>query len=47
MVYITVYIDDILNTTNNETPFPELIKVFEYAFEIKAQEGYILKYFNF
>ena len=27
--YLTVYTDDVINTTNNETKFPELRRVFE------------------
>ena len=27
--YLTVSTDDVLNTTNNKTEFPELIRVFE------------------
>ena len=34
--YIRVSIDDVINTTNNETTFPELTKVFEENFEIKV-----------
>ena len=45
--YITVSTDDVINTTNNETSFTELRGVFEEKFEIKVQEGYILKYLNF
>ena len=35
--YLTVSTNDILNTTNNETAFPELTKVFEEHFEMKVQ----------
>ena len=46
--YLTVYTDVVLNTNNNnETYFPELRKMFEEEFEIKFQEGYVLKYINF
>ena len=45
--YIKVSTDDILNTYNNETKSPELIRVFEEAFEIKFQVGSVLKYINF
>ena len=45
--YITVSTDDILNTNNNETVFPELTRVFEEHCEMKFQEGYVLKYLNF
>ena len=37
---------DALNTTNNETFFPELIIFFEEDFEIKVQEGSVLEYLN-
>ena len=47
MYYLTVSTDDVLNTTNNEKEFTELRRFFEEAFEIKSQEGYVLKYFNF
>ena len=33
--YITVSTDDVLNTNNNETEFPELTRVFEEHFEMK------------
>ena len=45
--YLTVFIDDVLNTTNNQTVFPKLRRVFEEDFEIRIQEGSILKYLNF
>ena len=35
--YLTVSTDDVLNTTNNETAFTELIIVFEEHFEMKVQ----------
>ena len=35
--YITFYTDDAINTTNNETEFPELTRVFEENFEMKSQ----------
>ena len=35
--YLIVYTDDVLNTTNNETSFTELKRVFVKAFEIKFQ----------
>ena len=38
---------DILSTTNNETSFTELRIFVEEAFEIKFQEGSVLKYLNF
>ena len=42
--YLTVTTDYFLSTTNNETEFPEPRRVFEEAFEIKVQEGSVLKY---
>ena len=36
--YITVSTDDALNTTNNETTFPELTIVLEFHFDMKVQE---------
>ena len=45
--HLTVSTDDVLNTTNNETEFPELRRFFEEAFDIKVSEGYFLKYLNF
>ena len=47
VTYLRVSTDDFLNTNNNETSFSEIIRVFEEAFEIKFQEGYVLKYLNF
>ena len=47
MYYITVSTDDVLNTTNNENAFPELTKTFKENFEMKLQEGSVLKYLNF
>ena len=44
--YLTVSTDDFLITTDNETAFPELT-FFEENFEIKVQEGSVLKYINF
>ena len=41
--YLTVSTDDVLKTTNNETAFPELRRVFKEHFEVKVQEGYVLK----
>ena len=35
--YLIVYTDDVINTTNNETSFPELKRVFEEHFEMKLQ----------
>ena len=45
--YLTVSTDDVLNTTNNENAFPELKRVFKEDFEMKVQEGSVLKYLNF
>ena len=45
--YIMVSTDNFLSTINNETAFPELTRVFKERFEMKAQEGYLLKYLNF
>ena len=45
--YLKVYTDNDLNTTNNETEFPELTIVFEERFEMRFQEGYVLKYLIF
>ena len=44
--YLTVPTDDVLNTTNNETSFPELKIVFKEHFDMKVQEGSVLKYLN-
>ena len=44
---ITVSTDGFLNTINSETAFPELRRVFEEAFKIKFQEGYVFKYLHF
>ena len=35
--YLTVSADYVLNTTNNETAFPELTRVFKEHFEMKVQ----------
>ena len=45
--YPTVSTDDVLNTNNNENAFHELTRVFKEHFEMKVQEGSILKYLNF
>ena len=45
--YLTVSNDDVINTTNNETEFTELTRVYEEYFEIKVQEGSVFKYLNF
>ena len=44
--YIAVSTDDVLNTTNNDTEFTELTRVFEEHFEMIFQEGPVLKYLN-
>ena len=44
--YLSGSTDDVLNTTNNETSFPELTRVFEEHFEMKFQEGYVPMYPN-
>ena len=46
LYYLAVSTDDVLNTTNNEIEFPEIRRFFEEAFEIKFQEGSVLKYLN-
>ena len=45
--YLAVSTYGVINTNNNETDFTELRKVFEEAFEIKFQEGSVLRYPNF
>ena len=46
--YLTVSNDDdVFNTNNNETSFPELRRVFEEVFDNKSQEVSVLKYLNF
>ena len=47
MSYLTVSTDDVLNTTNNDNTFTELTRVFKEHFDIKVQEGSVLKYLNF
>ena len=42
--YPTVSTYSAPNTTNNETEFPELTRVFEEHFEMKVQEGSVIKY---
>ena len=37
--YLTIYTDDVLNTTYNENAFTELTRVFKEHFEMKVQEG--------
>ena len=43
MSYLKVSNDDVLNTTNNKTSFPELTRVLKEHFEIKVHEGSVLK----
>ena len=45
--YIKFSTGDFLNTTNNKTAFPEIRRVFEEGFYIKAQEQSVLKCLNF
>ena len=45
--YLTVYTDDVINNTTNDTAFPELTRVFKEHFDMKSQEGSVLKYLNF
>ena len=45
MSYIT-FSDDVINTNNNETSFPELTRVFEEYFEIKVHKGSVLNHLN-
>ena len=45
--YLTVSTDDVLNTTNNEKSFPEPTRVFKEHFDMKVQEGSVIKYLNF
>ena len=44
--YLTVSTDDVLNINKNKTAFPGLRRVYEEYFEIKIQEGSVLKYLN-
>ena len=44
--YLTVSTDDVINTTNNENAFPELTRVFQENFDMKVQEGSVLKCLN-
>ena len=41
--YLTVSTDDVLNTTNNGTEFPEPTRFFKEHFDMKVQEGSVLK----
>ena len=45
--YLRVSTDDVLNTINNDNAFTELTRVFKEHFEMKVQEGSVLKYLNF
>ena len=45
--YIKFSTGYIIDNNNNKAEFTELRIVFEEYFEIKAQEGYVLKYLNF
>ena len=45
--YLTVSTDYFINTNNNETAFPKPRIFFKEQFEIKVQEGSVLKYLNF
>ena len=45
--YITVYTDNLMDTTNNVIAYTELRRGFEEIFEIKFQEVYVIKYLNF
>ena len=45
--YLTVSTDDVLNNTNNDTSFHEQTIFFKEHFEMKVQEGSVLKYLNF
>ena len=47
MSCLTVPTDGAIDTTNNETAFPELTRVFNEHFEMKLQEGSVLEYLNF
>ena len=47
MSYPKVSNDDGLNTTNNETEFSELRRVFDEDSYIKPQEGYVIEDLSF
>ena len=47
MSFFKVSADDVLNTPNNETAFSELRIFLKEYFEIKFQDGCVLKYQNF
>ena len=42
--FFTVSTDDLINNTNNDSAFTETKKIFEEAFEIKIQEGSVIRY---
>ena len=45
--YLIFFTDDVLNTTNNETTFHGIRRVFEESFGVKVQEVSVIKYLNF
>ena len=45
--YLTLSTGGVFNNNNKKKEFPELKRVFEEAFGIKVQEGYVLKYLYF
>ena len=45
--YIIVSMDDVLNNINDDEFLQDLKRVFKETFEIKTQEGSVLKYFSF
>ena len=45
--YLTVSTDDVFDTTNNQNAFPELPRFIKEHFEMKLQEGSVLRYLNF
>ena len=45
--YIKVSTDDVINTTDKEKSFPGIARLFEEQFEVKYQEGTVIKYLNF
>ena len=45
--YFTVFDYNVLNTTNNQTAFTEPTRVLKENFDMKVQEGSVLKYLNF
>ena len=44
--WLFVYTEDFLNTTTNVTESPKIRRVFGESFEMKFQEGSVLKYLN-